>query len=150
MDSPGLAQRRPRVDRREAARILQCSRDNIRRLDKNGTLRSGRRDVNGAFTYDRREIEKLAHERGQKVKATGELAARVFAMFKARRRFEDIVIETEQPPNVVRALWIEYRTGFDTEDGAEERARAELEEHEHDVQMRALDEEIERRRLIHR
>jgi hypothetical protein len=117
MDSPGLAQRRPRVDRREAARILQCSRDNIRRLDKNGTLRSGRRDLNGAFTYDRREIEKLAHERGQRVKPNGELAARVFAMFKARKRFEDIVIETEQEPPAILALWRYYKGGFEF-DGA--------------------------------
>jgi DNA-binding transcriptional MerR regulator len=146
MDSQGLAQRRPRVDRREAARILQCSRDNIRRLDKNGTLRSGRRDVNGAFTYDRREIEKLAHERGQKVKATGELAARVFAMFKARKRFEDIVIETEQEPPAILALWRYYKSGFEFDGAAPETEEAAQTEHE--SQMRAMDRELDKRRRL--
>jgi hypothetical protein len=150
MNTAGIERRRPRVDRREAARILNCSRDNVRRLDRIGRLRSGKRDHNGTFTYDRREIEKIAHERGGEVKPTGELAARVFAMFKARKRFEDIVIETEQAPNVVRALWVEFRTGFNTEEDAKDRAREELEEHEHEVQMRALDEELERRRGVQR
>jgi len=150
MNTAGIERRRPRVDRREAARILNCSRDNVRRMDRIGRLRSGKRDHNGTYTYDRREIEKVAHERGGEVRPTGELAARVFAMFKARKRFEDIVIDTEQPPNVVRALWVEFRTGFNTEDSAKERVREELEDLEHEVQMRALDEELERRRDVQR
>ena len=146
MNSPGLAQRRPRVDRREAARILNCSRDNVRRLDKNGSLRTGKRDLNGAFTYDRREIEKLADVRGVGVRPTGELAARVFAMFKARRLFEDIVIETEQDPLVILTLRRHYDAGFAFGAGtADDEARARS---DHERDMRALDLELERRRRV--
>ena len=77
MDPAGTQRRRPRVDRREAARILNCSRDNVRRMDRVGRLRSGKRDHNGTYTYDRREVEKIALERGGELQPSGELAARV-------------------------------------------------------------------------
>ena len=149
MNLPGLAQRRPRVDRREAARILNCSRDNIRRLDKIGTLRTGKRDMNGAYTYDRREIEKLADERGVVGRPTGELAARVFAMFKARKPFEDIVIETEQDPLTILTLRQHYDAGFAF--ASKEAEAADQAAADHERQMRAMDLEIERRRrVVHR
>src|SRR5215469_4802133 len=97
--------RRARVDRREAAQILDCSRDNVRRMDREGRFKTSKRDRNGVFTYERREIEDLAKQRGLSVKPSGELAARVFAMFKLRRSLEDIVIETQQEPSVIQALW---------------------------------------------
>jgi hypothetical protein len=140
--------RRLRVDRREAASILQCSRDNIRRLDKAKQLKTGQQDRNGTFTYDRREIEELARKRGLSVKPSGELAARVFAMFKARRSFEDIVIETQQEPGVIRELRKEYDAGFTVE---AEDARADDDEREqaaHDAKMREIDREFERRRRV--
>lgn len=136
--------RRPRVDRREAASILQCSRDNIRRLDKIGELKTGKKDRNGAFTYDRREVEELARKRGLQIKANGELAARVFAMFTERRKFHEIVIETQQEPSVIRDLWKEYRAGFDAEQSPFDTETREAERHE--AQMRALDAELARRR----
>jgi hypothetical protein len=136
--------RRPRVDRREAASILQCSRDNIRRLDKIGELKTGKQDRNGAFTYDRGEIEAIARKRGLHIKPGGELAARVFAMFAANRKFHEIVIETQQEPSAIRALWNEYRSGFD---GGLVDKRDELREQaEHEEQMREIDRELRRKR----
>ena len=136
--------RRLRVDRREAASILQCSRDNIRRLDKAKQLKTGQQDRNGTFTYDRREVEELARKRGLGVKPSGELAARVFAMFKARRSFEDIVIETQQEPEVVLALWQRYRAGFHGHQLTADDETRELAEHEE--QMREIDGELRRKR----
>lgn len=138
--------RRPRVDRREAAQILHCSRDNVRRLDRVGTLRTGKRDRNGTFTYDRREVEELARKRGLGVKANGELTARVFRLFKERRSFEDICIETEQEPDVIQALWERYNGGFDFGKKQREEDREARAAREHEEQMRAMDLELERRR----
>jgi DNA-binding transcriptional MerR regulator len=142
MDSVGVERRHPRVDRREAARILNCSRDNVRRMDRIGRLRSGKRDHNGTYTYDRREIEKIALERGGELRPSGELAARVFRMFTERKKFHEIVIETEQEPTVVLALWRQYQSGFETT------PTTPVREHdtEHDEQMREMDREIEQRR----
>ena len=137
--------RRPRVDRREAASILQCSRDNIRRLDKVGELKTGKKDRNGAFTYDRREVEELARKRGLQIKANGELAARVFAMFEQRRRFAEIVIDTQQEPETILALWKRYRAGFD-ESVETEVAREDRERRAHEQTMREMDAEFARRR----
>jgi hypothetical protein len=144
-NAPG--KRRPRVARREAADILACSRDNVRRLDRIGVLKTGKADRNGTITYDRREIEELARKRGQQVTDSGELVAHVFALFKAGRRFEDVCIETKQPPDVVQALWDRYRAGYDygrkREETDEERAARE-----HEEQMREMDRELERRRSV--
>ena len=144
--SASKERRRPRVDRREAAAILQCSRDNVRRLDRIKQLKTGERDRNGTFTYDRREIEEFARKRGLGVKPSGELAARVFRMFKERRPFQDIVIETEQEPEVIRALRQEYEAGFDYEKRQQEQTEEERLRREHDDEMRAMDLELERRR----
>ncbi|MCW5831337.1 MAG: hypothetical protein KIS78_02630 [Labilithrix sp.] len=116
-------------------------------MDKAGQFKSSRQDRNGTFTYDRREIEEFARQRGLNVKPSGELAARVFAMFKARKRFEDIVIETEQEPDAILELWRRYSAGFEYGRGpsAAEREEAHA-EREHEEQMRALDLELERRR----
>ena len=138
--------RRLRVDRREAARILQCSRDNVRRLDRTGQLKSSKQDRNGTFTYDRSEIEELARARGLGVKPTGELVARIFAMFEARKRFVEIVIETKQEPDVVQALWERFNAGYDYGKNRREENVENRREREHQAEMRAMDLELERRR----
>ncbi len=116
----------------------------MRRLDRTGTLRSGKRDINGAYTYDRREIEKLASERGSSARPSGELAARVFAMFKARRPFEDIVIETEQEPLVILTLRKHYDAGFSF--GTTSATDDVDAQGDHERQMKEMDRELDRRR----
>jgi hypothetical protein len=138
--------RRARVDRREAALLLHCSRDNVRRLDKTGQLKTGTRDRNGTFTYDRREIEEIARKRGLGVKPSGELTARVFKLFEAKRTLPQICIETEQEPDVIQALWERFHGGFDYGKKEREETDDARAQREHDVQMRAMDREIERRR----
>jgi hypothetical protein len=144
MQLPGT--RRARVDRREAAHMLQCSRDNVRRLHRLGALKTGKADCNGTITYDRREIEELARKRGLSVKPNGELTARVFALFEAKRSFHQICIETQQEPDVIQALWERFQAGFDFGKKQREEHEEARREREHEAEMHAMDREIERRR----
>ena len=136
------ALRRPRVTRNEAAKVLGTSYQNVRKLQKKGYLHSDP-DRYGVHRFDRREVEELARKRGLQIKPSGELAARVFAMFKANRSFADIVIETQQDPEVILALRARYNAGFDGDPAREEDESRE--QREHDEQMREIDRELERK-----
>jgi len=141
----GGALTKPRITRAEAAKLLGTSYANVRKLQSKGALHSDP-DRYGVHRFDRREVEELARKRGLQIKPSGELAARVFAMFKANRTFADIVIETQQEPEVIRALWKEHRAGFDDTDADQEDERGRR---EHDEQMRAfeIDQQARRRAL---
>ncbi len=140
----GAAGRRPRVTRSEAAKILKTSYENIRRLQRVGQLHS-QPDRHGVHRFDRREVEELARRRGLQIKPSGELAARVFRMFTARRPFHEIVIETEQEPSTILALWQQFQAGFGATDTAPDGDEAR-EQREHEEQMREMDLELDRRR----
>lgn len=152
MEEPAMPKRRW-VTRREAAVILGCSPDNVRRMERNGQLHS-QPDRNGTSKLDRLEVEARAAERGRKPKISGPLTARVFRMFKAKVSFADICIETEQDADTILRLWRQYTDGFEAAEervddeaaAREERARREREQREYDEEVRALDEELERRR----
>ena len=139
------ALRRPRITRAEAATVLGTSYQNVRKLQRKGYLHSNP-DRYGVHRFDRREVEELARKRGLQIKPSGELAARVFAMFKANRTFADIVIETQQEPEVIRALWKEHLAGFDDTDAGQEDERVRR---EHDEQRHAfeMDQRARRRAL---
>ena len=98
----GGALRKPRITRAEAAKLLGTSYANVRKLQSKGALHSDP-DRYGVHRFDRREVEELARKRGLQIKPSGELAARVFLMFEQRKRFAEIVIETQQEPAVNRA-----------------------------------------------
>jgi hypothetical protein len=115
----------------------------VRKLQSKGALHSDP-DRYGVHRFDRREVEELARKRGLQIKPSGELAARVFAMFKANRSFADIVIETQQEPEVILALRARYRAGFDEERAREDNEKREQEKH--DEQMREIDRELRRKR----
>lgn len=134
---------RSRVTRAEAAKIHSTSYQNVRRLQRTGQLHSSP-DRYGVHRFDRREVETLARKRGMQIKPSGELAARVFQMFEESRRFEDIVIATQQEPETILALWRWYRAGFDDVEGRA--SREEAERHAHDETLREIDFEFERRR----
>jgi hypothetical protein len=137
--------RRPRVTRTEAAKILSTSYENIRRMQRVGQLHS-QPDRHGVHRFDRREVEELARRRGLQIKPSGELAARVFRLFKERKKFHDIVIETEQEPSTILALWQQYRAGFEYGQDTSKETEEERAQREHDAQMREMDRELERRR----
>ena len=135
------AVRKSRITRAEAAKVLGTSYQNVRRLQRTGQLHSDP-DRYGVHRFDRREVEELARKRGLQIKPSGELAARVFQMFKSRRPFEDIVIETLQEPETIRRLWCEYNAGFDRNAHADE----SRERQEHEADMRSLDVELNAKR----
>lgn len=135
------APRKPRITRAEAARLLGTSYQNVRRLQRTGQLHSNP-DRYGVHRFDRREVETLARRRGLRIRPSGELAAKVFTMFKQRMSFIDVVIETQQEPEVIRRLWAEYQAGFEAKnDEAEERRSLQ-----HDIDMSALDQELNAKR----
>jgi len=136
------ALRRSRITRNEAAKVLGTSYQNVRKLQRKGYLHSDP-DRYGVHRFDRREVEELARKRGLQIKPSGELAARVFAMFKGDRSFADIVIETQQEPEVILALWQRYRAGFNHQPSAEDETREQV---EHEEQMREFDRELRRKR----
>jgi hypothetical protein len=141
------ALRRSRITRNEAAKVLGTSYQNVRKLQRKGYLHSDP-DRYGVHRFDRREVEALARKRGLQIKPSGELAARVFAMFKANQSFADIVIETQQEPAMIRDLWEQYEAGLGYRSlttRAVDEARAQS---EHDAQMLEIDDEIERRRRV--
>ena len=111
----GGALKKPRITRTEAARMLGMSYANVRKLQSKGVLHSDP-DRYGVHRFDLREVEALARKRGLQIKPNGALAARVFRMFRERKKFEEIVIETEQEPSLIRALWKDYRAGFEGTD----------------------------------
>lgn len=100
-----------RVTRREAAKLLATSVENVRYLQRRGQLR-GEPDLRGHYWFRRDDVENLARRRGQRIKPWGELSARVFALFDEGRPFAEVVIETQQEPEVIRRLWMQYELGF--------------------------------------
>ena len=141
----GGALRKPRITRAEAAKLLGTSYANVRKLQSKGALHSDP-DRYGVHRFDRREVEELARKRGLQIKPSGELAARVFAMFEERESFAKIVIATQQDPEIILALWARYRAGFDdlqtrVDDGAREQAQ-------HDEKMREIDNVLEQKRRV--
>lgn len=124
--------------------MLGTSYENVRKLQRTGKLHSDP-DRHGVHRFDRREVEDLARKRGLQIKPSGELAAHVFALFKARRSFEDIVIETQQEPSVIRELRKEYEAGFTTSMDAPA-TREERERRAHEEAMLEIDAEFARRR----
>lgn len=135
----------PRVTRKQAAKILNTSYENVKRLQRLGQLR-GVPDRQGIHRFDKREVEELARRRGRQVPQFGEFAASVFQLFKAGREFHDIVIETKQDPEVILALWQQYKCGFEYGKETDGESSEQREQREHDEQMRAMDLELERRR----
>lgn len=137
-----------RMSRREAADALNCSVDNIRKMDRTGRLKTGRRDINGVFTYARTEIEALAaavetpRETTEPV-ITAALTTQAFEMFERGAAFHTVCIETRQVPATIRKLRDEFERGWakytpeQLREIEEQKARAEQERLERETQKTA-------------
>ena len=69
--------------------------------------------VDGVYRFNPSELEAFALDSGKPAplpRTAGQVAAAVFKMFNDGRDLREIVVELEQPPTVVRAL---YREWFD-------------------------------------
>ena len=94
-----------RITRREAAEILGTSYSNVRRLEREGQLTSYARRSRHDAVPARGRGGAGASPRAVDQYSKGELASRVFRMFKRNMTFADVVIESEQEPDTIRALW---------------------------------------------
>lgn len=99
-----------------AAKLLGVSTRRILQLREQGKL-SSTRDVNGVHLYERSSIIRLAVERANsadpRIHRKGVptiLASKVFELFDRGCTLPQVVQETQQPPDVVRALFVEYST----------------------------------------
>jgi hypothetical protein len=84
--------------------------------------------IDGVHYFERAEVDAAALSMGRKRAAhmtEGEVAAAVFRLIDNGKELREIVIELEQPPSTVRAL---YREWLDDFDAGEQRLRqSELE-----------------------
>lgn len=103
------------VGSHEAARILGCTVNTVKRWSREGGLPVAITTPAGARRYDRGALRMIAVKRGKKSKnasaATALLHAAIFDCFKRRASLEDIVCELEVPAPVVLELWELYRQG---------------------------------------
>ena len=71
--------------------------------------------IEGVHYFDRFEVDTAALSMGRKGAAhmtEGEVAAAVFKLIDGGKELREIVIELEQPPSVVRALYREWMDDF--------------------------------------
>jgi len=150
---------RPRAEYRdhgltsgEVAKQLNCSRSNVDRLRKCGLL-PGRLDRSGAWRYQPHAVAEAGRKLGRPMQTDGKIAARIYKYFLAPgfrgtpEQIGRIVLETEQPPRVVRELLAQFKMGAGTPAEAEEQGReVERIAREYDEQIKAMDEELARKR----
>lgn len=139
--------------RAQVARRLGVSKSSVRLYEFRGEL-PFTVDKNGVHVFDPVEVERFAERRGERrarrhvqgssrvpVLADGETQARVFEMLEADRDHRQIVKELRIPVEVVRALWLEWKTSNERSEQvrAAERTAA---------QNRKLQREVERRHAV--
>lgn len=136
----------------EVAKQLKCSRGNVDRLRK--TLRlAARRDGSGKFRFQPADVAAVAKSLGRPARDRGAIAQKVYGHFLqpgfrgTPEQMGRIVLETGEEPCVVRELWAEFRMGGGTTAEQQERLR-EMDRlaEEYDEQIKAMDEELVRKR----
>jgi hypothetical protein len=93
------------LTRAEVARKLGKSVGGVRYLE--GKILHPRRNVDGVWQFDSLEVERLAAQHDDSVPidpSPGKLAARACQLFRSGKSVVDVVIELEQPFEVVQSL----------------------------------------------
>lgn len=92
------------------ARLLGVSRACIQYYERTGRLHPVR-DAQGIHRFDRAEVEALAHKRrsSRLQMLPGDVCADAFSRFQDGESPADVVIALAQPPEIVHALWEEYK-----------------------------------------
>ncbi len=134
------------ISRKKTAFILGRSVSSVIRYHGKGL--TPRHDINGAYLYDRDEVERLAvllltdeRKSGRKSLTTntrGDLARACFRHFILGTPLDTIVLHLAIEPEQVRAWHRDYLTGLGTDRPLSERERAK---YEHDRQMLAFKKE---------
>ncbi len=157
MGRPGFIRRDEGLTRSEIAKQLGVSYTLVRRWHEEGKL-AYRRDRDGYFRSSPQDVAELARKLGRSRALDGKTIARIYAHFEApgfefnSKSVARIVIETEQPPDEVLALWRRYNNP-DPEAALEASRRSEREAErlarlgsEYDEQIAALNERFATRR----
>ncbi|HEY1693089.1 MAG TPA: helix-turn-helix domain-containing protein [Polyangiaceae bacterium] len=133
----------------EVAKQLGCSRSNVDRLRKTGSL-PGRPDRAGQYRYQPAAVAEVARKLRRALHTDAERAAQVYARFLSQgfkptpEAIARIVVETREHPDTVLALWDKFTRGAPRiDEGSAEVARIA---HEYDEQIAAMDRELARRR----
>jgi hypothetical protein len=96
--------------RADVARHLSVSITSVRRME--GCRLHPHVDDAGVRWFDPREVKAFLLERGQRPVAKrdsdGEIAARVFAMFRQGLDLREVVVAAKVPPVIVRGLYSEW------------------------------------------
>lgn len=157
MGRPGFIRRDEGLTRSEIAKQLGVSYTLVRRWHEEGKL-AYRRDRDGYFRSSPEDVAELARKLRRSRALDGKTIARIYAHFEApgfefnSKSVARIVIDTEQPPDEVLALWRRYNNP-DPEAALEAERRAEREagsiarlHHEYDEQIAAMEERFGKRR----
>ncbi len=100
-------------------------------MERKGHLLSAQRDRDGGVTYDREEIDRVAaRRRSQRLHATTADAVAAFKMFRTGASLDQVVIDLNLHPRVVRQLRKEFDLGYRDETPEEEQARKRQEARE--------------------
>lgn len=114
----GRADREGWLTRGAASAALGVSVKWVR--NREGDLFHPKRGDDGAWYFDPREVEAARAlvprdsdtPPGPNPPAEGDLAARLFPLFEARKSWSEIIVETKIAPAAVRACYWEWRQGF--------------------------------------
>jgi len=122
-----------RMTRTQVAERLGVSVSKVRTMEGNALHP---KKVDGVNYFDLTEVETVAKIHGKRTAAAlteGQIAAAVFKMIDGGKELREIVIELEQPPALVRALYDEWAEDF--MDGVARRRKAEETEREERAQQ---------------
>jgi excisionase family DNA binding protein len=136
----------------EVAKQLNCSRGNVDRLRKARRLPS-RRDGSGKFRFQPADVAAVGKTLGRQTRDRGAIAQKVYGHFLkpgfrgTPEQVGLIVHDTGEDPRLVRELWAEFRMGggMATEQQEQEREIERI-AREYDEQIKAMDEDLIRRR----
>lgn len=141
--------------RGDVARLLNITKSTVRGLE--GRAITPVRDASGTVRFDPKEVRALIQRRGVAAPdphghVPGAICSRIFQLFQERKSIDEIVVLTQQTPQTVRALYVEFQTPLGQESRAAREARKAEDERraqaEHDEMIREWDRRMEERRRI--
>jgi hypothetical protein len=131
-EAPHAEQALPKytLSRVDVAKQLRVSTSTVRRMEFDRL--HPRQDARGIWRFDVEEVQALelltqpqqrrtARRRRHCRRNRGRMAVRMFRLFAAHKTLPQIVLATRQPPDIVRALYHEWRTSL--EDAERDRRR---------------------------
>jgi len=98
-----------KLDRREAAKRLECSYDTVIRLERCGALEPYS-DASGKTRYMISNIDRVLYQRINKKRKPRVIAAWCFQLFERGYTLAEVVVETRATPENVRQLhrqWVD-------------------------------------------